>query len=59
VVCDSLCLVNQFGEIKVNFCIDEPETLLTSNIQVTHSFITAISQIISLVERLAIDKDEL
>jgi hypothetical protein len=51
--------VNQYGELKVDFCIDGPDTHLLSYSQVTHSFITAISQIISLVERLAIGKDEL
>lgn len=46
VVSDSLCLVNQFGEIKVDFCIDGPDTPISSYNQVTHSLITTISQIV-------------
>lgn len=53
VVSDYLCLVNQFGEIKVDFCIDGPETPLLDYDQVTHCLVTAISHIVSLVERLA------
>jgi hypothetical protein len=53
VVSDHLCLVNQFGEVKVDFCIDGPETPLLEYDQVTHCFLTAISQIVTLVERLA------
>lgn len=59
VVSDNLCVVNQLGEIKVDFCIDGPDTALSSYNQVTHSFITVISQIITLVEKLAFDKNEL
>jgi hypothetical protein len=49
VVSDQLCLVNQFGEVKVDFCIDGPETPLLEYDQVTHCFITVLSQLVALV----------
>jgi hypothetical protein len=53
VVSDQLCLVNQLGELRVDFCIDGPETALLDYDQVTHSFVSALSQVVTLVERLA------
>lgn len=58
-VSDSLCLVNQLGEINVDFCIDGPDTALSAYNQVTHSFITVISQIITLVQKLVFDATSL
>lgn len=57
VVSDQLCLVNQFGEAKVDFCIDGPETPLLEYDQVTHCFVTVLSQLVAMVERLAREQE--
>jgi hypothetical protein len=48
--------VTKFGEVKVDFCIDGPETPLSLYNQVTHSFVTIVAQILETVGGLAIEK---
>lgn len=55
-VSDSLCYVTKLGEVKVDLWIDAPETPLGLNNQVTHSFVTMVSQILEAVGCLSLEK---